>query len=162
MPGRGNMLERRVAERFRIEAAVEFSVFDRSETAIAYDLSTDGCMLEASNGVVEAGDAVALTFPNGISAEGTIIWTKHRNAGVQFASGMSPVAVERIARDCAPLGLSGEIPTHSARESWRAPARERKHAAAAPPEDREKLVYILHYAFSVTIVAYSAVLLLLR
>lgn len=177
MAGRANMVERRAAERLRIEAAVEFSVRGRTEPAIAYDLSIDGCMIEASNGIVEAGDTVALAFPNGISAEGNIVWTRHRNAGVQFTPGMPLAAVERIATDCAPPG-PGHISAHSARESWRAPARRHgskpphadsrrparksKHAAAAAPEHREKLVYILHYAFSVTIVAYSAVLLLLR
>ena len=170
------MVERRATERFRIEAPVEVSVRGRSESVIAYDLSIDGCMIEASSGSVEAGDAIALAVPKGISAEGTIVWTKHRNAGVRFAAGMRLVAVERIAKACAPPGPSGGLSARSARERWRASAcghgfqQPRAdswrstlngiYAAAAAPEDRKKLAYILHYAFSVTMVACAAVLLL--
>ena len=176
MLGRANLVERRAAERLRIYAAIEISVRGCPAPAIAYDLSIDGCMIEASNGIVEAGDTIVLAFPNGISAEGTIVWTKHRNAGVRFAAGMRLVAVERIAKACAPPGPSGGLSARSARERWRAPAcghgfqQPRAdswrstlngiYAAAAAPEDRKKLAYILHYAFSITMVACAAVLLL--
>src|SRR5688572_9358296 len=95
------MLERRAAERLKIQAVVDLSVGERSARATAYDLSTDGCMLEAQKDLLEAGSDVALTFPNGFSASGKVVWTKHRNAGVQFAQRMPLSAVSRIAKDCA-------------------------------------------------------------
>jgi hypothetical protein len=93
------MLERRAAERLKIQAVVDLSVGERLERVMAYDLSTDGCMLQADNAILHADDSVALSFPDGSSALGRVVWTKHRNAGVQFAEPMPLSAVARLAKD---------------------------------------------------------------
>lgn len=90
--------ERRSVERLAIEAAVKCSMHDRSLDAIAYDVSTDGCMIEVSNASPKAGDPIMLCFPGQLSIEGKVVWAKYRNAGVQFSEQMDGQVVGRIVR----------------------------------------------------------------
>ena len=166
------MLERRAAERLKIQAVVDLSVGERSARAMAYDLSTDGCMLEAEKILLEAGSTVALAFRNGISASGKVVWTKHRNAGVQFAEAMPIAAVSRMADDCArpspPGGISAQTAEH-APVSGRAfdqplanassPAGTSGYTAAASPLAPQKIASFFQDAVSVALIGYCALLL---
>jgi hypothetical protein len=107
--------ERRSAERLSIAAAVSCSMPGRSLDAIAYDLSTDGCMIEVSNASLKAGDPVVLCFPGQLSIEGRVAWAKYRNAGVQFSGQLDQQVVERI------VGVHG-----------------RQHAARTRPAERAR------------------------
>ena len=95
-------MERRAVERIKSEIAVLCRSRGRIEPALTYDISTDGCMLEASNGFCEAGDAIELSF-RAATLRGRVVWVKHRNAGVQF-DGRAPA--ERIVQILA----EGRIP----------------------------------------------------
>jgi hypothetical protein len=78
-------MERRAVERTKAEIAVSCRIRDRIEQTLTYDISSDGCMLEASNGFCEAGDEIELRF-SAATLRGRVVWVKHRNAGVQFDS----------------------------------------------------------------------------
>ena len=79
-------MERRLDPRAEIVARVECRVGARSETVIAYDLSSDGCLLQCPLGFVEPGDEIDMRFQQGVLVQGRIIWRKNLNAGVLFAS----------------------------------------------------------------------------
>ena len=88
-------MERRAVERTKARVLVACRVNGRSELAETYDISTDGCMLEASNGYCEPGDEIELTF--GLTLlRGRVVWVKHRNAGVQFAARVSADTIKAI------------------------------------------------------------------
>lgn len=88
-------MERRAVERSKAELAVRCRVRDEVEHALTYDISTDGCMLQTSNGFCAAGDAVELGF-GALTLRGRVVWAKHRNAGVQFAGRTSSATIASI------------------------------------------------------------------
>ena len=92
------MPDRRAAERIQIVAAVECTAGGQREIATAYDISTDGCLLQTSLGLLEEGDRVCVRFGHGQSAEGRVMWTRYRNAGVQFAT---PLPSAALPASCA-------------------------------------------------------------
>ena len=99
-------MERRAVQRTRAAALVECRVRGRSELAETYDISTDGCMLQASNGFCDAGDEIELAV-GGALLRGTVVWVKHRNAGVQFAGRVSADTLAAIvAADEQPRSLA--------------------------------------------------------
>lgn len=107
-------MDRRAVERIKLEAQVQCTVGARGEPATAYDISTDGCMVETSNGFVEMGETLRIAFPGGWLAEGIVVWRRHRNAGVQFDGPLSPASVNGIVRAARLSHPSGPV---SARES---------------------------------------------
>jgi hypothetical protein len=91
-------MERRRSVRMPIVSAARCSVGARAEDVTAYDISTDGCLIESSNGFVVVGDTVSIHFAGEAPFEGTVIWRKHRNAGVEFAEPLARTVVERIVQ----------------------------------------------------------------
>lgn len=61
-------MERRLDSRTEIAARVECRVGARSEPAISYDLSSDGCLLQCPLGFVEPGDDIGMRFPHVFSS----------------------------------------------------------------------------------------------
>jgi hypothetical protein len=169
------VLERRAAERLKIEAVVDLSVGERSGRVMAYDLSTDGCMLQSDKALLHADARVELTFPNGSSASGRVVWTKHRNAGVQFAEPMPLSAVARIAKDRPRTDRtdksSAQISVANVRPSARgygveqpdatplSPPGERGSTAATLLLPQQKIASIFQGAASVALIACCGVLL---
>jgi hypothetical protein len=143
------MSDRRAAERIQIVAAVECSSGGQREIATAYDISTDGCLLQASLGLLADGDCVRLRFGHGQTAEGHVAWTRNRNAGVQFAVPLSRAAVATIVRRSAQWSCEPEVV-----QSGRMPAG----VVLAPAAQ----LYRLHYAFCVVVMAGCAATLLLH
>ena len=145
------MPDRRAAERIQIVAAVECTAGGQREIATAYDISTDGCLLQTSLGLLEEGDRVCVRFGHGQSAEGSVMWTCYRNAGVQFATPLPSAAVAGIVRRSAEW----------ARETQAAiiPVGHRPAPALAPAAE---LGYRLHYTFCVVLLAGCAATLLLQ
>jgi hypothetical protein len=168
------VLERRAAERLKIQAVVDLRFGEHSERVMAYDLSTDGCMLEADKAALHADADVALTFPNGVSASGRVVWTKHRNTGVQFAEPMPFSAVARIAkgrpRPEPKDRSSAQISNASEHDSTRgyalaqldanpsSPIRGEDAAAASSLLSQQKIVSIFHGTASAVLIAYCAAL----
>ena len=106
------MMERRVDARAEVVGKVECRVGARAETAFAYDLSSDGCLLQCPLGFVAPGDEVEMRFPQGVLVQGRIIWRKNLNAGVLFSSQVprSLIAALALAElDAANLGQTREV-----------------------------------------------------
>ncbi len=91
------MSERRKVERQRLAAQVDYRSGWKSDHAVAYDLSTNGCMLESSAGFVEPGDTILIRFTSRISVEGKVIWQERRNAGIQFVEPVHPLIVSHLS-----------------------------------------------------------------
>ena len=83
----------------------------RTELALTYDISTDGCMLQASRGFCQTGDMVELTI-GGHLFRGRVVWTKHRNAGVQFAQRAAETTLDAVLAmgESMPASLNGGRP----------------------------------------------------
>lgn len=82
-------MERRAVQRTRAEVLVECHVRGRTELVETYDISTDGCMLQASRAFFcEVGDEIEIAI-RGIELKGRVVWVRNRNAGVQFAGSTS-------------------------------------------------------------------------
>jgi hypothetical protein len=161
------MLERRSAERFQILAAVSCSVAGRSEQAVAYDLSSDGCMIEAPRGFCQPGDDIALTFPGIASATGKVIWTKHRNAGLQFTTPITSAQVADICRKCASPAPACENGAHNQtaaelRSAYRLRSEPYSSAQLIAPEvaSRQKLTLFQAGSLFAGLILYCAFLLL--
>jgi hypothetical protein len=98
-------VERRKTTRFTSRVAISCSSGQRRESAIAYDLSTDGCLLQTSAAFVHPGDVVRLNVPGEKTLSGRVVWTKNRNAGVQFDTPLSRSSVARLASDAESICL---------------------------------------------------------
>lgn len=94
----GKWRERRSAERLEIHAAVTCTVGVRSLDGVAYDLSTDGCMIEVASAAPRAGDPIVLCFRGQLSIEGKVVWAKHRNAGIRFSGQLDRLIVNRMVK----------------------------------------------------------------
>ena len=90
------MGERRKVARQRIVAEVDYRSGWKSERTFAYDLSTNGCMIETSPGYVEPGDAVLVRFTERVAVEGKVIWQERRNAGIEFTEPVHPLIVSHL------------------------------------------------------------------
>ena len=90
------VVERRKVDRQRIAAQVEYRSGWKAEEAVAYDLSTHGCMLHSSNGFVEAGDMILVRFTERVAVEGRVIWQERRTAGIEFAEPVHPLIVSHL------------------------------------------------------------------
>ena len=90
------MAERRKIQRERIVAQVAYRSGWKSDQAFVYDLSTNGCMLEASAGFVEPGDTILVRFTSRVAVEGKVIWHERRNAGIEFAEPVHPLIVAHL------------------------------------------------------------------
>ena len=91
------MAERRKVERQKISAEVDYRSGWKAERAVAYDLSTHGCMLHSGHGFVEAGDTILVRFTQRVAVEGKVIWQQNRTAGIEFAEPVHPLIVSHLS-----------------------------------------------------------------
>jgi hypothetical protein len=105
-------VDQRASERFVVDLTAEGTLAGRSVRVCVYDLSMDGCMVEAqAPPLPEQGQAIELTFPDGFNVSGKLAWTMGKNAGVQFASRLNETEVARRAlrpKDL-PVGMADQF-----------------------------------------------------
>lgn len=65
-------------------------------TALVYNISMGGCMIEAADGRLFAGDRLALTMPKIPSIDGSVVWQDRGCAGVRFHLQLDEVIVNEI------------------------------------------------------------------
>ena len=87
-------VERRKVERTEVVASVDCEAHGRSERAIAFDLSTNGCLLQCSLTFLDVGDAVGLRFPGGLVRQGEVRWRQELNTGVRFSGSFPAAAIQ--------------------------------------------------------------------
>jgi hypothetical protein len=91
------MVDRRRFDRKKVTAEVDYRSGWKAERAVAYDLSTHGCMLHSSRGFVEPGDTIVVRFTQSVTVEGKVIWQQNRTAGIEFASPVHPLIVSHLS-----------------------------------------------------------------
>ncbi len=103
-------MERRSAERIKAALPVVCRVRGSLSYGLTYDISTDGCMLQACDGLVSSGEDVQLSFADLTNVAATVVWTKHRNAGVRFNTPLPQSAIAQL------VSRSEEVPDQRSRE----------------------------------------------
>ena len=91
------MAERRKVGRQKLTVEVDYRSGWKSDRAVAYDLSTRGCMLHSTRGFVEPGDMSLVRFTDRVVAEGKVIWQQNRTAGIEFAEPVHPLIVAHLS-----------------------------------------------------------------
>ena len=61
-----------------------------------YDLSVDGCMIEALEGSFAEGDVLSIEFEQEIGAEGEVVWQRENCMGIRFFKRLHPVIVQYL------------------------------------------------------------------
>ena len=90
-------VERRRVGRQRLTAEVDYRSGWKADRAVAYDLSTYGCMLHSTRGFVEPGDMILVRFTDRVAVEGKVIWQQNRTAGIEFAEPVHPLIVAHLS-----------------------------------------------------------------
>ena len=86
----------RASERFVTDREVSCRFAGRKAIVLMYDLSVDGCMIDAADLEVTAGDPIVLDLLDERSTSGEIVWEKAGCAGVRFTEPLHPVIVQYL------------------------------------------------------------------
>lgn len=90
-------MDERSYKRVEVDLDVAASVGTRSMRAMIYDLSMDGCLIEACDGPLPAeSSAIDLHILDGQVTRGTLVWTKGNFGGVKFAELMHEAWVQHL------------------------------------------------------------------
>jgi hypothetical protein len=90
MDDRGN-------KRVVVDLDLDARVHSRVTRVLVYDLSIDGCMIEASTGqLLVADDAIELPLPYVGVTRGTLAWAQGRYAGVLFTHRLHAAVVDHL------------------------------------------------------------------
>ena len=96
--GREWGVDRRGAQRLPAAIELRLALGHHRESAVAYDISTDGCLIEAHSGLLIPGDTILIEFPGMRPVCAQAVWTKHRNAGLQFDTPLPHSTVLKLAQ----------------------------------------------------------------
>lgn len=121
------MIGRRQYRRAEIAAKVDCRVGGRSKDAVARDVSLTGCLLQCPAGFAEQGDAIEISFRQGLQIQGQVMWRQGLNVGVQFSSQISSSLIAAFTsqsgrqehRQRARLPASGARRSHVVRPGTR-------------------------------------------
>jgi hypothetical protein len=117
-------VECRSVERNEVVASVECEVRGRSQRAIVFDLSTNGCLVQCSPMFADVGDAFRMSFPGGLSLQGKVRWRKGFSTGVQFAGSFPQSVIQQFALPDFPSPRAWvRSPAHSSRSPESTPVR---------------------------------------
>ena len=90
-------MDERAYKRVVVDLEVAASVGTRSMRAMIYDLSVDGCLIEATDETLPAvTSAINLYIPNVNVTRGTLVWTRGNFGGVKFAEHMHEAWVQHL------------------------------------------------------------------
>jgi hypothetical protein len=108
-------MERRKFKRIRATVSLEYSAAGSMQSALTYDLSTHGCLIQTQAGLLQAGDELELTFGEDLAVKSRVVWVRQRNAGIQFETPLSVLAARRILFRVLGTGLQHALRGTSAR-----------------------------------------------
>ena len=78
-------MDERRAKRVVVDLKLDAQVEGAIVRVHVYDLSMDGCSIEAeSTDFPSSGASITLKFSNDVGVEGTLEWVRRRNGGVRF------------------------------------------------------------------------------
>ena len=77
-------MDHRKEQRVAASGHVLYSLGDVVLRDTLYNLSGEGCMIEADHGMADVGDEVEITLLQGVVVGGSVIWVKDGSFGVRF------------------------------------------------------------------------------
>ena len=90
-------MDDRSSKRVVVDLELEACVDSRVARVLVYDLSIDGCMIEARTGQLPvAGCAIELSLPHVGLTTGTLAWTQGRYGGVFFTRRLHQAVVDDL------------------------------------------------------------------
>lgn len=89
-------MKSRASERVVADREVTCRFGGRKSIVLMYDLSVDGCMIDATDLEVTAGDPILLDLLDERSTSGEVVWQKAGCAGIRFAEPLHPVLVQYL------------------------------------------------------------------
>ncbi|QPC98944.1 PilZ domain-containing protein [Qipengyuania soli] len=78
------MNEHRRIERDTCAGRIDYTFAGLTRPAHLVNMSREGCRLELSGPLPDAGDAIEITFIDGVSVSGRVVWEESGTVGVQF------------------------------------------------------------------------------
>lgn len=107
------MSEQRRIERDASAGCIDYRFAGVTRPAYLVNMSREGCRIELSGPLPNAGDAIELTFIDGISMTGIVAWEDCGTVGVQFERPIVDAMVRFFA-----LSPVGAIQTETTRDSF--------------------------------------------
>ena len=107
------MNEQRNIQRDPCAGCIDYRYAGVTRPAYLVNMSREGCRIELSGPLPIAGDAIELTFIEGVSVNGIVVWEECGTVGVQFEQ---PI-IDAIVRFFA-LSPVGAIQAESTRDSF--------------------------------------------
>lgn len=81
-----------------------------SSRGLAYNISTDGCMIEGPDADAFEGDAISLSLPNLPRINGKVVWRHDRYAGIQFNTQLGATTVSGLGFKEPELRFNQSVP----------------------------------------------------
>jgi hypothetical protein len=157
-------VDRRGAQRLPAAIELRLALGDHWESAVAYDISTDGCLIEAHSGLLVPGDTIQIEFPGMRLVCAQAVWTKHRNAGLQFGTPLPHGAVLKLAQgngaQSRSVASTPGLPSHAFQADSAFRSAPVGMAIACPPFFQD--LRSLQYAVSAIFVVGAGLVLLMR
>jgi hypothetical protein len=90
-------MDDRCNKRVVVDLELDARVGSQVTRVLVYDLSVDGCMIEAKAGPLPGkGGAIELPLPHAGVTEGTLAWAQGRYGGVLFADRLHAAVVDYL------------------------------------------------------------------
>ncbi len=105
-----NQRQKRRHERHVVEVQVECFVEDECINLTIYDICVDGCCIDTGTSRVAPGEKLYLKFPNGVGAEGAVVWKSDQYAGIKFASELHPAVVLQMGFKPVAVSMDDFVP----------------------------------------------------
>jgi hypothetical protein len=101
-------MDERATKRVAVDLALEAGLEGVSLRVQVYDLSMDGCSIEAEAiDLPEPGSPITLRFADDCNLAGTLTWVKTRNGGVQFVERLPSFLVQSLGYADSPSQRRG-------------------------------------------------------
>ena len=100
----------RQATRVVTDIETTWNAQELSGTALMYNLSIGGCMIEFAGEPLFPGDVLALSMPQIPSLDGRIVWQAGRYAGIQFDQPLDEATVSELGFKEPEAGFSRQLP----------------------------------------------------
>ena len=89
-------MEQRTAKRCDTEFAACCVSMGKSSQAHLLNISPNGCLIETSEPMLEAGKPMRLKIPGFSSLDGTVAWQDGNRGGIEFTVALHPAVVDYI------------------------------------------------------------------
>jgi hypothetical protein len=89
-------MDERATGRVEVDRLIEFQIGERTVSALLYNLSMGGCMVEGPDDQTHPGDEVSLRLGHLIDATGRVVWQHGRHCGIRFTAALHEAVVAHL------------------------------------------------------------------